>query len=224
MPRIVDFHPSVLIAYSEKNGKLITSVYDGGYPQEPFRFSANLIGGNPNKNDTSPLSVLEREIEEEVNPWASLTEDVIDRKDWANREDILFIKTALLTNVEEYADFYFHGLSFKKGKVTEYDAIFSAFFVNISEDVIDCLEKNLRECKKIVTEGLIGTFKLDILEKRGEYGTAHGTASILNHRFDAHIPHPEGVRAEILKTPVRGSFKDYLSDSELCYKPTWLRE
>lgn len=216
--KIVDYHPSVLIAYSEKNGKLITSVYDGGYPQEPFRFSANFIGGNPNINDATPLDVLLRELAEEINPEASINED------WANREDIALIKRALLTNLEPYVDFYFHGFSFKKGKRTEYDAIFSTYFANIPEDVVDCLEKNLRNSKRIVTEGLIGTFTLEILEKRGEFGTAHATAPILNKRFSTQIPYPDGIRAQMLPTPIRRSFEDYLSDSELCYRSTWLKE
>ena len=223
MSKIVDFHPSVLIAYSEKKNKLLTSVYDGGYPHEPFRFSANLMGGNPNKKDASPLEVLCRELAEEINLNGSINEDGSKDKEYAGIKDLELIRKALLTDIKPYADFYFHGFHFRKGPSTEYDAIFSTYFVNLPEDVIECVERNLKDRKKIVSEGLVGTFTLDILEKRGEYGTAHATAPILNKRFSTHIPYPEGVRAEMLPLP-RNSFKEYLSDPELCYKPTWLKE
>jgi hypothetical protein len=211
MKRTVFAHPSVVIIESPQK-KLLMSVYDGGYPVSTVcRYAANLMGGNPNAATLSPRDTIQREIREEIDPkyknW--------NEKNWAPKEDIKTIRDAVLDNIEPLADFFIHAMHVKRdNSVKWYDALFSVYQSKVSDDIIHGVEFNLINRKSIVNEGLAGIFTLDILENRGIYGTAHGTPLILNDRFGAKIPVPEGVYAEKLSTPIRERFEDYLDEFE----------
>ncbi|MEK6882755.1 MAG: NUDIX domain-containing protein [Nanoarchaeota archaeon] len=221
MKRKVDYHPSVIIVQSDKTGKLLLSGYDQGYPQELFRGSTNLIGGNPSPEEESPLQVLQREIFEEI----QLSDETLPpylkgRVTWANKEDINTLSESILIGIQSFADFYISAEHIRKGTAIPYSAIYSAFYSEIPEDVMEMTHENLRLGKQMVTEGTLGVYKLENLANRGEYGNAHGTPMILESRFGLYIPRPKSSVAEQIGIP-RESFQDYFKEFD--YQSTWLK-
>lgn len=216
----VDYHPSVLIAQVDTTGELLMSGYDGGYPTEVYRGAANLIGGNPSEGDRSPLEVLRRELAEELDPKSA--QDPKPNVQWASEADIALIRDSLLNGMVGFADFYVLAAHLKGDQRIPYNAIFSAFFSLVSQEVIECARDNISTGKRIVSEGTLGVYTLDELASRGEHGCAHGTPMILEERFRVKIPRPQGFSAERLRTPIRDSFEEY--HAEFDYKPTWVRE
>ncbi len=221
--RIIEAQPSLVIAYCEKGNKVLTSVYDAGYRKgkSPYVLTPNIIGGNPDLKyvKNGPLEVLVREINEEFDPEFQIehpdTNQFRQRVAWATPEDIGVVRNALFEGIEPYQDFFVDAQSFREGTAT-YKAIYSYFFSNISPEVIDVVESNLRRQKSLSPEGLVGVFTLEELEKdpRGMFGTAHITAPALNHCFETNIPYPE----EYLRVSVEGipreSYTGYLLDFE----------
>src|SRR3989338_703652 len=79
-----------------------------------------------------------------------------------------------------------------EGGNSPYQAIYSLYFAEISRELIETAERNIRDKKNLPTEGLFGVFTLEQLANspRREFSTAHATAHILNWRFGSNIPHP----------------------------------
>jgi hypothetical protein len=226
MKQTLDAHPSVTIAYSSK-GKLLMAVYDGGYPQVSYRFSANNIGGNPNpgKGELCPIVTLRREIADEFDPNHGEKNKFGQTVSWAEQSDIQYIRDSLLKNLVPHQDFLVKVKQFPFDPTTfTYDAIFSFFLSEVPQDVIEYAERNINNmplnfCRRLSTEGLTGVFTLDQLANdpvKGNLSTAHATAPILNHYFGSRIPYPHELNAEPIGK-VRESYQDYLSDFE--YKP-----
>jgi len=212
----LDAHPSVTIAHCPENGKLLMAVYDAGYKQVSYRFSANNIGGNPSPEDGSPINVLFKEINEEYNPNHGEKTQFGETVLWAPREDISLIRDRLIDRVVPYQDFLVNAVQFPNDNTTAtYTAIFSAFYSEISEEAIETAESNLRRVRRLSPEGLTGVFTLDELANdlmKGNLSTAHATPPILNHFFNTNIiPYPSELKAEPIGQ-VRDAFRDYLSD------------
>ena len=212
--RILEAHPCVTIAHNEESGKLLMAVYDEGYPQEPYRLSANNIGGNPSPEDGSPFGTDHREISEEFDPEHPPKVKFGETGIWAPKEDIALIQGALLGNLTPYQDFYVDATEFG-GNTHTYTAVYSVFSSLIDQETMACAERNVREGKRLVTEGLSGVFTLDQLvnSEKGKHSTAHATAPILNEYFGIEIPFPTELKAETIGTP-RDSYEAYLADFE----------
>ncbi len=210
---MLDAHPSVVVAHCEDLGKLLFSVYDESYPKKAYRLSANNIGGNPEPYNTSPEQVLIHEITEEFDPNHPEEKKFVGKVDWASKEDIRFIRNGLLGKIDPLFDFFVMQEGEILGGNNPYSAVYSAFHAPISGEIIECVEKNLRDKKNIPTEGLVGIYTLDELtnSSKGEFSTAHITAHILNWLLDSKIPHPRQLSANPLGMP-RRSFKDYTPD------------
>lgn len=211
----LDAHPSVVIAYSPKVEKLLMSVYDEGYPRKAYRLSANNIGGNPEPYDISPENTLIKEIAEEFNPNHQEEKQHVGRVLWANEEDIRSVRNNLVAKLMPLQDFLAVQKEIIDGGNKPYVAIYSAFYTEIPEQVINSIDIGLKNNQNFVTEGLIGVFSLNELEDnpRGEFSTAHLTAHILNWKFGSKILHPIQLTAEPLGMP-RKSYESYLSDFE----------
>lgn len=222
MKTTLDAHPSVTIAYCKN--KLLMAVYDGSYPQVSYRFSANNIGGNPGKEDYSPKDTVKREISEEFDPLHGELTKFKERVLWAKKEDINLIKHGLIDKLIPYQDFLVNTTQLSYDKTTHtYTAIYSTFIAEVSPDVIECAEANLRRIRRFTTEGLSGVFTLEELTYdpvKKELSTAHGSAPILNHFFYSKIPHPSEIKANPIGN-VRDLYCDYLPDfiyNEIAWK------
>jgi hypothetical protein len=215
MKKILDAHPSVTIAYCN-NGKLLMSVYDAGYPQVSYRFSANNIGGNPSKKDVSPAATLIREVSEEFSPEHKEKTNFNETVLWAEKSDIELIRKSLIKSVL-YQDFLVNVKQLPNDTTTKSGyAIFSAFEVEIPIEVMEIAESNIRRCRRLCTEGLTGVFTLDELANdpiKGNLSTAHATAPILNDFFNSKIPYPSEIKASP-RGNVRDFYDDYLNEFE----------
>lgn len=229
MKTTLDGQPSVAIAFCEPKRKLLMAVYDGGYNQVSYRFSANNIGGNPNpgKGDTGPRVTLSREIGDEYDPNHGEKNKFGQSVVWAPQQDIQLIRDALMKHSVPYQDFLVRTRQFPFDPTTyTYDAIFSSFLALIPEEAIECAEDNIGNlpldlCKRMSTEGLTGVFTLDQLANdpvKGKLSTAHATAQVLNHFFESRnhiftpkIPFPSEMTSEPIGQ-VRNSYQDYLCD------------
>ena len=147
----LDAHPSVVIAYSEEVDKLLMCVYDKGYNKPAYRGSANNIGGNPESWSISPENVLLAEIAEEFDPKHPEEKKHVGEVSWAYDQDIRFIRSALLSAVEPFQDFLVEAGEIPGGN-NPYKAIYSTFFSSISGEVIERVEKNIKDGKNLTTE------------------------------------------------------------------------
>lgn len=216
----IDAHPSVLIAYCEKTGELLMSVYDHGYRQENYaKGSVNLIGGNPNIQDKSPMKLLEREIRAEFNPEPARKGSYKNKFDddvllWASGDDIEIVRKELLKG-QSYKDFHTIITKDIEGGDKAGQAIFSTFYSEIDLDVMEIVRKNLLRGCVFTFEGLAGIVTIDDLkkDKRGMWAAAHGTPHILNEYFPgANISHPPEFQLEKVLGDVRDSYKDYFNE------------
>ena len=62
----VNHHSSAVIIESEIGNEFLFSVYDNTYPTKCFRGAINLIGGNYEKEGSSPFFTLIRELRQEL--------------------------------------------------------------------------------------------------------------------------------------------------------------
>lgn len=211
----LDAHASVVVAHCIESGKLVFNVYDDGYPVTAYRGSANNIGGNPEAGDKDPENVLIREACEEFDPNHAEEKQHVGKVVWASEQDIRIIRNGLLARLEPMQDFLATQQGIIEGGNKPYTAIYSAFYTAVSPEVIELVEKNIRDGRNIPTEGLVGVFTLEQLanHKRGEFSTAHLTAQILNWKFQTGIPSPKQLVSEPIGLP-RRAFSYYLPDFE----------
>jgi hypothetical protein len=210
---VLKFHPSLLIVKKEKTNDLLMGVYDNVYSFVIYRNSANLIGGNPSFRDKNPREVLLRELGEELN----INEE--NKNYFAPKEDIEIIRNSILSEIIPFKDFFFQVEEIEGGR-KQYNAIGSVFYSNINSKIFDIAKKNIKEGKKLLTEGKIGIFNLEQLIKGGKFSTAHLTAPILGEYFKVDIPYPEEINFTDLSLP-RKSFEEYFSD--FTYIEGWRR-
>ena len=204
MKRTVDAHPSVVVVHSQ-SGEVLLSGYDGAFPKRAFiyRSTPNILGGNPNYADNSPLETILREINEEFS-------HEITNETWANQKDIFSIRESILENLKPFLDFYFDVGQIEGGDLP-YKAIFSAFSSEISQNVMETARKNIIQGKKLVSEGWVGIHYPQQLAIAGERSTARGTAPIVGDFFKINIPYPNEIKVEKLSVP-KQSYGNYESD------------
>ena len=206
--RKLDYHPSSVIALGRETGEVLMGVYTEGYYNKIYIGSANLLGGNPKKEDKSPLEVLTREINEEfADPLKSLGVP------WAKKELIKEIREALHNN-EPYADFFFEITKMEGVKHTPCTGICSVFISYIPQEIFEEIRISILNGEKIMSEGAAGIFAIRDLIKGGLYSTANTTPPILSEYFGVKIPKPDEVTAVRMVTPVRDSFEDYMKEFE----------
>ncbi|NCO11760.1 hypothetical protein CO038_01165 [Candidatus Pacearchaeota archaeon CG_4_9_14_0_2_um_filter_39_13] len=213
--RKIDAHPSVVLCFSPKRVRLLMGVYDEEYSKPAYRLSANNLGGNPEPGEDSPENVLIREVSEEFDPNHALKKINLGHVSWSNPAAIRAVRNALLGNVIPFMDFYVEAGSIPGGN-NPYSAVYSVFQSVIPEEVIDRVDLEIKNQRRMMGEGLFGIFTLDELANnpRGEFSTAYATAPILNYKFDTKIPFPSTLIATVIGDP-RASFKDY--ESEFVY-------
>jgi len=204
----LDYHPSSVIALRKETGEVLMGVYTEGYHSKIYIGSANLLGGNPTKEDKSPLEVLTREINEEfANPPANRGNI------WTKAQNIKEIRMALQHN-QPYADFFFEITKMGGVKHTPCRGICSVFISYIPQEIFEKIRISILNGEKIMSEGAAGIFSINDLIKGGIYSTAIVTPPILSEYFGVEIPKPDEVTAVRMVTPVRDSFRDYMEEFE----------
>jgi len=213
----LDSHPSVVVVHCVDSGKFLFNIYSEGYPRKVYVLSANNIGGNPGPEDKTPEGTLIRETCEEFDPTHKEENrfDKVRKVVWASDDDIRLVRNAILGGMRPLQDFMTRQTGIIAGGNNPYQAVCSVFYAPVSGEVIECVERNIRESRNIITEGFVEVYTLDELANhaRGEFSTAHMTAHVLNWRFGSRIPHPKQISAEPIGM-VRRSYDDYLADFE----------
>ncbi len=228
--RKIRHHVGVVIIEAEKTGEFLVSRYDETYPTKCFRGAINLIGGNHEKKDKSPLEILLREINQElssnqeyINDRKASLKDVIgdwqppqEIKSFASEGDILLIKNEIISNIVPYRDYLCSFPSFEKR--AEFDALQSVFVSKIKQNIFELVRRNLNEDKNIKNEGFATICNLkDIRE--GRILCAWAVPCILSDYKNVVIPNPYNVKIKHIGKP-RNSILDYTNEFE--YKiPTY---
>lgn len=218
--RKVDFHPSVLIVSSSESKEFLFGSYDMTYPLVPFRGAVNFIGGNPINADNSPLDCLVREIKEEFDPNPNERDLRFDKRLLASPEDIIEVRDALLSFGADsaHADFYFHGLHFRRNKdegdcleASVYRAIFTTYALTLPQLIFENVRKQIHDGKRMMSEGILAIRTLDQLCMGKEFSAAHGTPLILGAYTGAKITPLTGTWARKIGKP-RDSYDLYAPD------------
>jgi hypothetical protein len=213
----IDFHPSTVVVWSPETEKLLMAKYDEGYKFPVFRGSANNIGGNPNPRDfqeLGPQNVLTREVTEEYDPLHPNGHSFLKEEDivWASPEDIAAIRNAIVFNALSVQDFW--AIQYHiEGADKPYVAIYSGFRSDVSGEVIEIAERNIKNGKQLSTEGFTGVFSIDDLvnSERGEFSTAHISGPMINFMIGSDIPHSSAFEVSPIGLP-RRLFRDYTQE------------
>ncbi|HLC31291.1 MAG TPA: hypothetical protein VJK51_01350 [Candidatus Nanoarchaeia archaeon] len=226
----LDAHPTNTIIYGKESGDFLFSLYDDTYPQVPYRLSANLIGGNPNDRDTSPLTTWRREMAEEFDPTPDQKNLRFDKNELAAPEVIGEVRDALLaverTRDIRYADFFVNGIGFPRNVATPYTAIFSVVEAGLDERYFEQMRRALADGRRIMSEGRAVIYSLNSLLERdrsvgsdGPYVVAHGVPIILPVYLreqkgldEVTFKGPQGLSGRTLLGGVRDSYDSYLDE------------
>ncbi len=215
-------HASSVIIEAEKTGELLVSRYDETYPTKCFRGTINLIGGNYEKNDKSPLMILLREINQELsydqryikNREESL-KNIIGEwmpaqeiKSFASESDISLIKNEIISKIIPYKDYLCSFPSFEKKD--EFCSLVSVFISKIKQDIFELARKNIKEGKSIKNEGFAAIYSIEDLVE-GKLLCAWAAPCILSDYKHVKIPNPYNVKIKSIGKP-RNSILDYINE------------
>lgn len=220
----ISHHASGVIIESEKTRELLVSRYDETYPTKCFRGSVNLIGGNHEKEDKSPLEILLREINQElssdqkyVNDKEASLKDTVGEwiapqevKLFASEKDIYSIKNEIISNIVPYKDYICSFPSFEKRD--EFGSLVSVFISKIKQDIFELARRNVNEGKSIKNEGIAVICSLEDL-KEGRILCAWAAPCVLSDYKKVAIPNPHNVKIKLIGKP-RNSMFDYISEFE----------
>ena len=145
--RTIDHHASIVIVKAEN--LFFFNGYDSGYPRAEWRGCLNPLGGNHELGDISPLSILEREVNEEMtnpnNKYPNFAEHEAEALRHAIRQSTL-----------PYQDFLVVDPIIEKNKHLSKEgrsAIVSFYEANVPIQFIDEAYKALKSGKRLVSEG-----------------------------------------------------------------------
>ncbi len=222
--RKISHHTGSVIIEAEKTGELLVSRYDETYPTKCFRGTVNLIGGNHEKEDKSPLEILLREINQElssdqkyINDRETSLRNVIGEwrpaqeiKSFASERDISIIKNEIISNIMPYKDYLCSFPSFERRD--EFGSLASVFVSKIRQEIFELARKNLNAGKGIKNEGFATICSFEELEQ-GKILCAWASPCILSAYKDIKIPNPHGIKALYIGKP-RNSMRDYTREFE----------
>lgn len=213
-------HASVVLVYNEN--KILSNIYDYTYPKEIWRGRINLLGGGQDRGDISPRLLLEREIREEftIKPeglrrYDSNFSDIVGSgsgapkiSKFSSKIDIDLVKNSVLKNLRPYKDFLVSFPCYRDRPA--FNVIFSVYISKIPLEVIDCVKKNLKENKSLISEGFLRITNLEEL-KSGKVLAAWATGKIIEDYFKIKVLDPEGLDVKVLGAP-KNSLKEYFED------------
>lgn len=202
-------YASATIIESTKTNEFLFNEYNKTYRVKCLRGKLNLIGGNYEIGDNSPLDILKREIAEEF----SMTKQ--EKNLFALNRDIIFIRNSILRNITPYKDYL---LTVPPIEGTTYKALYSIFISKIPQDIFECARRNILNKKRIINEGLATICNTPDLVV-GKLLTAWATGFVIGDYKNVTMPNSQGSITEIsiLDKPKK-SFKKYLNKFEYIKK------
>lgn len=219
MPNKIKHAASVLIMPKRSDKRYIVGVYDRTYPIEIFRDHFLFMGGNL-KGDYSPLSLLTREISEELGLMATLQDETvngkknprkiaeIDGKNYAPRNLREKLRNEVLDFAKGYADFATRIDKTSIGTDEDVTAVISTYVAYVDNDLFDRIENEIKKGRQIVNEGKLMVVKRDELVN-GKIRGAWGYATILNDITGLTVPEYPFVEVSSLGEPPKSSFEAY---------------
>lgn len=218
----VNHHSSVVIIESEKTSEFLFSVYDNTYPMTCFRGAINLIGGNYEAGDKSPLDILCREIKQELSTNQNYTDNketnlskVMGMREkpqkiklFADKRVIARIREEVISSAIPYKDYLLNFPSFEGRK--QFDALTSVFISVIRQNIFELARKNLAEGKSIKNEGLAVICSIEDIIK-GRFFGAWATPCILADYKNVILPNPFGAEAKPIGKP-KSSMLGYINE------------
>lgn len=216
----IHHHYAAIMIESRKNDEFLFSVYDNSYPIEVYRGRVNLMGGNANEDDISPLSLLKRELEEEFSTKEGdiqLEETIKDLvgegknfnrefKTFASSSDMRIIKKAITKDIQPFRD-YLVEVPFLNHKSL---MICSSYLTMLPMEKFELVKENLRKGLRIINEGTAKVVSINDLIS-GNILTAWITGIVVGEYKGVRIPSLDGVIATCIGYP-RKSFHDYLHE------------
>jgi hypothetical protein len=219
MPNKIKHAASVLIMPKRLDRKYIVGVYDRTYPVEIFRGNFLFMGGNL-KGDYSPLSLLTREISEELGLMETLQDKTVagtknphkvvelDEKNYAPRDLREKLRNEVLDSTKGYADFFTRIDKNSIGTEEDVVAVISSYIAYIDKDLFDRVENEIKKGRQIVNEGELMVVKRDELVN-GKIRGAWGYATILNDITGLTVPEYPFIEVSSLGEPPKNSFAAY---------------
>lgn len=219
----ISHHAGVLIVDCEETGELFFDIYDETYPKKCFRGAVNLTGGNYSAGDSSPRTLLERELKEEFSTINSNvnTEDhsLIETvgfigkrvvRELALKAEIDLIRENLIKSFYPLGDYLAKFPAIETSKA--FDTLYSVFVTKITGECLEVARKNIELNRCVRNEGLSKICCIDDIAS-GKIVTAWATGNILGEYWGTRVPNPFKIITERIGMP-RRYFKDYLKDFE----------
>ena len=199
----VDHHASVVIVTDPNRELFIFNGYDDGYPVIPFRGFANFLGGNADKGDISPETILARELGEEL-----AVSRVAGGRDYAPIDDITSLLSGIRSSVKAHADFLVQDpavRALKPGRLRE--SVVSCYGSEIPVELFEMASSHLKAGRKLVSEGIMYLSRREEL-LNGKRFLAWCSPVIFGHFLGENIPNPHHAQA-IPIGKIRDSFEKY---------------
>ena len=197
----VEVYSAVSVVHSPSGDKFLFSVYDGAYPRPLYRGRANLIGGNREEEDESPLGTLRREICEEFSE-AAVTDGNV-----AQIARISSIREGLLESLRPYKAFITTVPEAVGGARKAITLLASVYSAVLPDEVFRAIEDHRGE--RFVTEGGIGIESRERLAE-GQVLFAWDSGVKLSDFLGMRLPNPEGAVLHKTFTPMRENYSNYV--------------
>ena len=205
MKRTIDHHASIAIV---RAGDLFFfNGYDSGYPRKEWVGCLNPLGGNYETGDVSPLSLLEREVNEEMTDFEGKFPNFA-------YEEAESLRQFLLNNLRAYQDFVIVDPVIEKNKHLSRDersAIVSFYEVEVPEELIGSIGEALRAGKRLVSEGDGGSVVSVEDLVSGTRHLAWANPFMMAHYLKEPVPFLRDGEAEPIGMP-RQTLTDYIPD------------
>lgn len=205
MKRTIDHHASIVIV---RAGDLFFfNGYDAGYPRAEWRGCLNPLGGNHEPQDSSPFSLLEREVKEEMTD---------DEKKFPNfeYEAAKDLRQAIMASVRAYQDFLIVDPIIEKNKNLSRDerSLIASFYeALVDRELILDARALLANGKRVVSEGDGGNVvSIDDIFS-GRKHLAWSSPFMMSHYLGRPVPYLRLGEAEAIGMP-RQTLGDYTSD------------
>lgn len=201
-----------IIQNSANKDEFLFNQYDKTYKKKIYFGRVNLLGGNYEKTDKSPLDIFLREIREEFS-WPIGLKNF---RNFAAKKDINKIREEIIKKTVPYNDFFLKIPPIRDldGKIWHTgNVIISVFLSQLSQETFNVAKKNLYSNRNLVNEGMAKIITLNELIS-GKFVGAAITPQVMTYFTKRKIPDPEKLKMTCLGKP-RASFSNYFKQFDL---------
>lgn len=224
MKQRVHHHSSNVIIQNGDSLEFMFQVYDSTYPRIPFRMQVQLIGGNYQAGDCSPLELFKREICEEF------SQDVADHRagvekslinvlgegpgaqptvNFAPLVDITTVRKEILL-AQPYQDFVY-SVPELAGRLG-FTGVTSIYHTSLNPETFERVRANIAKGLNIKNEGAASIASVDDIQS-GRTKCAWYSAEVLGRFLGMDLPQLHGIRIEPIGLP-QDSWESYLDRFE----------